>query len=230
MLDRRLKKIEWVFGFLLFLIFSGCQFQSPYPKGQGTLFIRQQICDLSEFKNRFFSLKNNLKGNGFLSYSFQRDLRDPKTYILEFQCSNLKKAVDFIQSSNFLVACVGGAGLGLPVLWAGVGNQQFPIPNQSQGTGGLVVGRYELKGNTFWKKIWDGGKFSDLFGDKREEMLIRLYPFAGNPRQVLVVQEVADILKAQEIMNSREMKNNFQEAGLIPLNFWFGTNLEDGNF
>ncbi len=124
----------------LFWCAQECGPQSSSNKGPGTLFIRQQICDLNDFKTRFFTAQNNLKGRGFLDYRFYRDTNDPKTYILIFDCADLKKAEAFLGSSNFIVACVG-AGMGGQVMWEGEGVSS----GQGSAKGGLVLARLDAK-------------------------------------------------------------------------------------
>src|ERR1700677_4112559 len=120
----------------LFWCALGCGPQSY--NGPGTLFIRQQICDLNDFKTRFFTQPNDLKGHGFSAYRFYRDTRDPKTYFLIFDCADLKRAEAFLQSSNFIVACVG-AGMGGQVMWAG----EAVSPGLAVEKGGLVLARLD---------------------------------------------------------------------------------------
>ena len=188
----------------------------PLPEGTGTLFIRQQICDLGDFKTRFFSPSHNLPAKGFLSYEAYRDTNDPKTYLLVFQCSNLRKALEFIQSSDFLVACVG-AGLGLPLVWAGVEEGTNPGPNPQ--TGGLVVGRYEFMEGVPWPGMGVASGSP-----------VRHYRIAGHPGSVIVAQEVPDILTAADFMDSPGVKKALETAGVKRLDQWQGTFLERGIF
>src|ERR1700692_2181842 len=92
---------RWVCLSLLCVTFSCGRFSSSYPEVPGNLFIRQQICDLNDFKKTFLNPAQNLKAQGFSAFSLHRDLKDPKTYILTLKCDNLKKAVNYIKSSNF---------------------------------------------------------------------------------------------------------------------------------
>jgi hypothetical protein len=129
-------------GFSLCLVWcaQGCVPQSHSINGRGTLFIRQQICDLNDFKTRFFTQPNDLKGRGFLDYRFYRDTNDPKTYILIFDCADMKKAEAFLRSSNFIVACVG-AGTGGQVMWEG----EAVSPGLAAEKGSLVLARLDAK-------------------------------------------------------------------------------------
>jgi hypothetical protein len=209
-------------GFLFLLVLlaaPACRLQNPYPEAPGTLFIRQQICDIDDFKKSFFRPQNNLKGHGFRAYSFSRDPKDPKTYILAFSCADLRKGVAFVRSSNFLTACIG-SGMGLPLMWAGV-QEDRPDPNLARKTGGMVVARYEVKDFEAWTKIWDSQKGTGKTGSGTG-----LYRLDGDPEVVIVTREVSDITQAQAPMDSQALLT----AGVNHQDLWLGTHLEDGTF
>jgi hypothetical protein len=206
------KPFLWLFFLFLLACGASCRLQRPYPEAPGTLFIRQQICDLDDFKKSFFRPQNDLKGHGFLAYRFLRDPKDPKTYILAFQCSNLDKGVRFIQSSNFLTACIG-SGMGLPLLWAGVEVEGRPYTNLAQMSGGMVVARYEVTDYASWKKNWDARTKTGATG---------LYRLPGTPEVVIVAREVSDITQPPPL-DSQVEKTAHRDL-------WLGSNLEERIF
>jgi hypothetical protein len=215
-----MKKLSRWFCILPFILaLSACQVQSSYSNKSGTLFIHQQICDLGDFKKGFFSHQNDLLSHGFQAYSFHRDSRDPKGYILAFQCADLNQAARFIQKSNFYISCVG-AGLGLPEIWSGESVKEHIYRNQTPMTGDIVVVRCEMKDYGVWKKYWDS---QNQPGDS-------LYYSAGHPEVVILAHEVPDITQAQAFLDSQLTPSAMEAAGVIRLDYWIGTNLEEGTF
>jgi len=206
-----MKNFRWFGCLAFFLGAAGCGLQSPYPDAPGTIFIRQQVCDLTDFKIRFFKPENNLKDRGFLAYRFYRDPGDPKTYLMVFECADLKKALEFIQSSNFMVACVG-AGLGSSVMWAG--EEVNPPGNTSLGKDDLVVARYEVKNEGDWKKLGEG----------------RWYRLSNSPRMAIVVREVKDLFQVRYGLESPNLKDKLTADGVIHRDVWLGSYLEAGNW
>jgi hypothetical protein len=202
----------WTYFLFLLLSLPACGLQKSYPQAPGTLFIRQQICDLDDFKKSFFRPQNDLKGHGFQGYRFLRDPKDPKTYILAFQCSNLDQGVRFIQSSNFLTACIG-SGMGLPLMWAGVEVQGRPYTNLAQMSGGMQLARYEVTDDKAWKRNWDSETKAGATG---------LYLLPGNPEAVIVTWEVPDITQTPPL-DSQAEKGAHRDL-------WLGSNLEEGTF
>ena len=198
----------------LFLAAPACRTQNPYPAAPGTLFIRQQICDLGDFKAGFFRPSNALKAHGFRAYRFYRDRHDPKTYLLAFTCANLQEAVGFLQNSNFTFSCVG-AGLGLPLMWAGVPIQGSKDPNWDgyPDLKGFLVTRLDVGDYESWKKGWDA--------EGERGTGIRLYRLESRPHVVIETQEVPDILKVTEPPLSGDA--TYRET-------WLGTYLEGGIF
>jgi hypothetical protein len=209
-----MKKLPcWFYLCFLVLAAPACQFQTTYPDKPGTLFIRQQICDLNDFKRGFFSDKNDLKKHGFLAYRFYRDIKDPKTYLIFLKCENLKQAERFIQNSNFYIACVG-AGLGSSETWAGeeVGDSKGGYPAGNE----MVLLRYELKDLTAWKKTW---------GD---EVKCKLYQLHGYPEVVIAACEMPRAGQHQLFLE--KLKNQMNVDNAIRLDYWIGTFLEEGTF
>ncbi len=194
-----------------------CRAQSNYPDKPGTLFIRQQICDLNDFKKGFFSPKNDLKGRGFLSYGFYRDPGDPKTYIITLTCTDLNRAVTFIQSSNFYVSCVG-AGLGLPVIWAGEDEKVSPYTGIPPKPGAIVVARVEVGNPTFWEKAW-----KDVAG-------YSMYELPERPGVVILSRKMPDMAQARAFVRAQSLKSTMEAEGVTRMDFWVGGRLEEGAF
>ncbi len=202
----------------------GCKPPGPPPSAvQGTIFIRQQVCDIDDFKKAFLK-PGLLKSQGFTAYGISRDLQDPKTYILAFQCSDLEKAVDYIRSSSFHIACVG-AGLGLPLMWAGVDVKLGRgTPAKSTG-GGLVVVRYEFRDYGAWEKSFEADN-RWIFHAGNES----LYRLSGNPDSVIVAYETPDPRAILDQLDSHDFQNAQEASGVIRRETWSGITLEKGTF
>jgi hypothetical protein len=206
----------------LFLVSLSCKSFGPaYPDAPGTIFVRQQICDIDYFKKVFFDPQKNLRAEGFTAYSIHRSLEDPKGYLLVFQCSDLKRAVKYVQSSHFHSICVG-SGLGVPLMWAGVDVVRRKYVNQNPMTGGIVIERNEVKDYDFWKKWFDSA--NGMTGN------YSIHDLKGMPEVVIVAQEVPDVFAARTLMNSDGMRNALEAAGVTKQEIWYGINLEEGVF
>lgn len=233
--NQRAKKVKKLLNWTCFLSLAlagiSCRVQVTYPHDPGTLFIRQQICDLNDFKTGFFKRGNDLKGHGFLAYSFHRDPQDPKTYILSFKCQDLERAVEFIRSSNFYFSCVG-AGLGQPLLWAGLDVVSLPYPKLTPLAGGIAVARYEIRDFEAWKRGWDAeyGGYSDRPKPEGGPQALSFHRLKGKPEAVIVVYEAPDIHKARAFLESGAERNAMETTGVTRRVLWFGTNLEEGIF
>jgi hypothetical protein len=194
----------------LCLILPACRTQSPLPDTPGVLFIRQQICDLADFKTRFFTRANHLPDRGFQAYRIYRDPQNPQFYLLVFTCGDLGKAAGFIPSSNFSLACVG-AGLGAGDLWAGLPEAGSP-PDNVTGREGLALAMIQAEEEGAWKH-------RDGQGAWRSETWYRL---PARPRKVLVARAVVDMNRARDLMEPRDT------PGAARSEVWFGTFLEGG--
>lgn len=196
-------------------------FGPSYPDAPGTIFIRQQICDIDYFKKVFFDPRKNLRAEGFTAYSIHRSLEDPKGYLLVFQCSDLKRAVKYVQSSHFHSICVG-SGLGVPLMWAGVDVVGRKYVNLNPMTGGIVIERNEVKDYDSWKKWFDNTNSST--GD------YSIHDLKGMPEVVIVARAVPDVFAVRTLMDSDQMKNALEATGITKQEIWYGINLEEGTF
>ena len=212
--------------FFIFCLSPACR--APlYPENPGNLFIRQQICDINEFKKSF--LTPALKTNGFLAYSLHRDIKDPKTYILTLKCTDLRKAIKFVQSSGFHTLCVG-SGLGSPVIWAGVDVRERKYENKDKMSGGIVIANNQVKSYEFWKKCFDAEGQHHHADRGYSAGNYSIHHLAGKPDIVLVVHEASEISNAPPFMTSEAMKGIMESSGVTGIEIWYGTNLEEGTF
>ncbi len=217
------------FASLFFLLGIISCARHPSLEAPGNLFIRLQICDLNDFKKNFFNPPDKLKAQGFLAYSIHRDLKDPKTYILALKCSNLKKALDYIQSSNFHTMCVG-AGLVIPVIWAGLDVRGRKYENKLTMPGGIVIARNEVKSYDFWKACFDAEGQHHHADRGYVPSNYSIHHLPGKPEVAIVVHEASNITKAPAFMTSPAMKGVMESTGVTKIDIWYGTNLEEGIF
>jgi len=224
-------RIFFRFFCLSLLCFSAaCKDSRPvYPDAPGNLFIRQQICDIEDFKKTFLTPNQKLKDQGFSAYSLHRDLTDPKTYILTLKCANLKRAVEFIQSSNFHTVCVG-AGLGTPVIWCGTDVRERRYGNPAKVTGGIVIANNQVKSFDFWKTCFDAEGAHHHANRGYEASDYSIHHLSGIPDTVLVVHEASDVTKAPAFMTNPAMKGEMEAMGVTSITIWYGINLEERTF
>jgi hypothetical protein len=186
-----------------------CQWLGPiYPHVPGTIFLRQQVCDIDYVKSQFLlNPQKDLKGRGFIAYSLHRDLVDPKTYLIVLQCKDLKQGVDYVESSGFHAICVG-AGLGVPVLWAGEDIKPRDYTHPRLG-GGIAIVRAQVDSYENWKN-----SIGNL------PSVVSLYRLLGKPDVVLEEVETAGLPTPVVLGGS----------GLIHQDAWYGINLDSGLF
>lgn len=107
-------------------------------------------------------------------------------------------------------------------MWAGVDVVGRTYANRYPMTGGIVIERNEVKDYDFWKKWFDSAN-----GLTRN---YSIHYLKGMPGVVIVAQEVPDVFAARTSMNSDEVKNASEAAGVTKQNVWYGVNLEEGSF
>ncbi|HEY5039464.1 MAG TPA: hypothetical protein VIJ93_10365, partial [bacterium] len=126
-------------------------------------------------------------------------------------------------------ACVG-AGVGLPVIWAGADVRERKYENQPKMTGGIVIANNQVRSYDFWKACFDAEGHHNHAGRDYIPSNYSIHHLAGKPDTVLVVHEASDITKAPVFMTSDAMKGVMEASGVTGIEIWYGINLEEGTF
>ena len=194
----------------------------------GNIFIRQKATDLKSFRETFLGQKENLKVHGFLAYSLHQDLNDPQIFILTLKCSDLDKGVSFIRSPEFMAA-MDKAGARIPMVWYGLDTDGRKYTNQPKMTGGIVIAINQVRDYDFWLKCFKSENHKHE-GRKYKNSNYSIHHLPGNPAVAIVVHEASDVSKAPTFMISDPMNGEMEATGVIGLEIWYGTNVEEGTF
>jgi hypothetical protein len=222
--------VQWLGCLILLMAASaGRASDASYPPVPGNLFIHEKVADLKAFQKAFQDLRQDLRNQGFSAYSLHRDLYDPKSIILTLKCSNLEKAMTFIQSGGFQKP-MEKAGVTNSIVWAGQDAMERQYENRPHITGGIVIANNRVKSYAFWKKCWDAeGKHNhENRGYKNSRYSISY--LGESPGTAIVAHEASDITKAPAFMNSDSMKGITEAAGVVVFKVWYGINLAEEVF
>lgn len=211
------------FGILVTQGASGSSLDSP-----GNIFIRQKAADLKSFRQALLGQKDNLKSHGFSAYSLHRDYKDSKTFILTLKCSDLDKGVSFVRSPEFMAA-MDRAGAKIPVVWYGLDTNERKYNNLVKMNGGIVIARNEVRDYDFWLKCFKSQNHKHE-GRKYKNSDYSVHHLPGNPAVAIVVHEASDVSKAPAFMTSDALNGEMESTGVIGLEIWYGTNIEEGTF
>ena len=197
-------------------------------EGGGVIFVRQAASDLQTYRQAFLGQSRNLKAQGFTAYSLHRDLKAKNTFILTLKCSNLQKGVSFIRSPEF-VSAMDKAGARIPQIWYGLDTQERVYTSQPKMTGGIVIARNEVRDYDFWLKCFRAQNHNHE-GRKYKNSAYSIHHLAGDPAVAIVVHEASDVSKAPQFMTSDHMNGEMESTGVVGLEIWYGTNIEEGTF
>lgn len=194
----------------------------------GTVFVREKATDAKTFRKVFLEQTSNLKSHGFSAYSLHRDLKDKTTFILTLKCSDLDKGVSFVRSPEFMGA-MDKAGTRIPQIWYGLDTQERVYTSQPKMTGGIVIARNEVRDYDFWLKCFRAQNHSHE-GRKYKNSGYSIHHLEGKPAVAIVVHEASDVSKAPKFMTSDHMNGEMESTGVVGLEIWYGTNIEEGVF
>lgn len=192
----------------------------------GNIFIREKATDLKSFRETFLGQKENLKTYGFSAYSLHQDLNDPQVFILTLKCSDLDKGVSFIRSPEFMAA-MDKAGARIPMIWYGLDTDERKYTDQPKMTGGIVIAINQVRDYPFWLKCFKSENHNHP-GRKYKNSNYSIHHLPGDPAVAIVVHEASDVSKAPTFMISDPMNGEMEATGVIGLEIWYGTNIEEG--
>lgn len=216
---------------LVFILFCGVgdkQADAASLDSPGNIFIRQKATDLKTFRETFLGQRENLKAHGFLAYSLHQDLNDPQIFILTLKCSDLDKGVSFVRSPEFMAA-MDKAGARIPMVWYGLDTDERKYSNQPKMTGGIVIAINQVRDYPFWLKCFKSENHNHP-GRKYQNSHYSIHHLPGSPEVAIVVHEASDVSKAPSFMMSDPMNGEMEATGVIGLEIWYGTNIEEGIF
>lgn len=212
--------------FMCFLSWSCCKYSSLGTPGN--IFVRQQASDAKAYRDALLGQAQALKAHGFSAYSLHRDFKDPKTFIVALKCSNLDKGVEFIRSPEF-ASVLDKAGARIPRVWYGLDTQEREYTSQPKMKGGIVIARNEVRDYDFWLKCFRAQNHNHEKRDYKNSGY-SVHHLPGNPAVAIVVHEASDVSKAPQFMTSDHMNGEMESTGVVGLEIWYGTNLEEGVF
>ncbi len=212
-----------------FLVFVGTlQVCASSLNSPGNVFIRQKAGDLKSFQQAFLGQKDRLKANGFSAYSLHQDLNDPKIFILTLKCSDLDRGVSFVRSPEFMSA-MDKAGARIPMVWYGLDTDERKYTNQPKMSGGIVIAINQVRDYDFWLKCFKSESHKHP-NRKYENSNYSIHHLPGSPAVAIVVHEASDVSKAPSFMISDPMNGEMEATGVVGLEIWYGTNIEEGTF
>ena len=134
---------------LFLLVLPACRLPKPLPRnGREPYLSASKSATWRTSRTGSSPLPNGLQGHGFLMLPrLPRHERSQDLPILVFHAPT-SGSPGVYPDSDFLVACVG-AGLGLPLVWAGV-EEGTNRPAHTPKRDGLVVSRYEFMEGVPW--------------------------------------------------------------------------------
>lgn len=213
---------------LLFGVFNIQLATASESNSSGNIFIREKATDLKSFRDVFLGQKDNLKTHGISAYSLHRDLKDSKTFILTLKCSDLEKGVDFVRSQEFMTA-MDKAGARIPMIWYGLDTDERKYTDQPKMTGGIVIAINQVRDYDFWLKCFKSESHNHP-GRKYKNSDYSIHHLPGKPAVAIVVHEASDVSKAPIFMTSDPMNGEMEATGVVGLEIWYGTNIEEGVF
>ncbi len=219
--------LRWGSVLLVCLGVACCYKGFQFPDKAGTVFIRQPIDNMENFKSAFEAQKSHLKTAGFSAYSLHRDMTNPRVLIITLKCLSLRKGLNLIESPEYMSALEKG-GAGIPVVWPGVDVRDRKYINQPPPPGGIVIARNTVRSFDFWMTCF-AAETHHHAGRGYIPGNLSVHRQFGGQDAVIVAHEASDVTKAPAFMDGEEMKGTMEATGVVGVEIWYGINLEEGN-
>jgi heme-degrading monooxygenase HmoA len=181
--------------------------KEPAPASSaGSIFLRMKVADFAKWKTTFDEFEPLRKSNGMLGHTVSRDVKDDKTVLVHFWCSDLAKAQGYMASPELKGAMMKAGVQGPPVVWSTTDVEHV-------GTGGTtaLVVRHPVGDFAKWRGVFDG-----LEAKHREAGFVSwsVHRDARDPSQVVVHLVSASPEKAAAWAQSDTLKSAMANASV----------------
>lgn len=182
--------------------------QTPAPASI-TLLIKQKVASFGKWFPGYEGHDSARVAAGLHNFVVGRGLKDSNLVLVALHVDDTAKAKEFASSPGLMEAMKKAGVIGKPTFYYTI--NKFHDPATDSSTQRAII-NFKVKDYDAWKAVFNS--------DKQERMDAGITDRAINqnlndPQMVSLVMAIADMKKAQDFMNSKELKHRMDSAGVV---------------
>ena len=146
---------------------------------------------------------------GLHNFVVGRGIKDSNTVMVALHVDDTIKAKEFAMSPGLMEAMKKAGVIGKPTFIYVVNRFHDSTTDASTDR---VIANFKVKDYDFWKSVFDGDK-QDRMNAGITDRAIGQY--IGDPHMVSLVMAIADMKKAGDFLNTKELKHRMDSAGVV---------------
>jgi hypothetical protein len=178
--------------------------------------IQHKVANYAKWKPFYDGHDSARRANGLTSYVVARGINDPNMVLIALKMSDLEKAKSMASSQELKDRMKKAGVLGMPTInyIEEVWQDTSTIPQKAR-----VRVTHKVKDWTAWKKEFDDHKQARMDAGLIDRVVGH---DIGDDHMVSLVFAVTDMAKAKAFMNSKDLKDKMEKAGVVgPPNIFF---------
>jgi hypothetical protein len=174
-----------------------------------TMLIIQKVADYDKWFPGYEAHDSARVASGLHNYVIGRGTKDKNTVLVALRMDDTAKAKQFGSSPGLMEAMKKAGVVSKPTIWYSVNKFQDSTTDAS--TERAIV-TFKVKDYDAWKKVFDGDQQDRMnAGMKTRAISVNI----DDPAMVTLVIVTGDMKKAEDFMQTKELKHRMDSAGVV---------------
>ncbi len=173
-----------------------------------TMLIKHRVSNFAKWFPAYESHDSVRLSYGLHDFVVARGIKDSNMVMVALREDDTARAKQFAKDPGLKVAMQKGGVVGTPIFY--YTESKWHDSTTDQSTTRVIIFQ-KVKDWDAWKKAFDGHKQARMDAGLTDRAV---GTFADDPHMVSVVLVVNDMKKAQDFMNSKDLKDKMKEAGV----------------
>lgn len=174
-----------------------------------TILIKQKVANFAKWFPGYEAHDSARVAYGLHNFVVGRGIKDSNMVLVALHVDDTTKAKEFAMSPGLMEAMKKAGVIGKPTFIYVV--NRFHDSTTDASTDRAII-NFKVKDYDFWKGVFEGDK-QDRMNAGITDRAIGQY--IGDPHKVSLVMAIADMKKAGDFMNRKELKHRMDSAGVV---------------
>jgi hypothetical protein len=174
-----------------------------------TMLIKQKVANFAKWFPGYEAHDSMRVASGLHNFVVGRGIKDSNLVLVALHVDDTTKAKEFATSPGLMEAMKKAGVIGKPTIFYSI--NRFHDTTTDQSTERAII-TFKVKDYDAWKKVFDGDK-QDRMNAGITDRAINQY--IDDPNMVSLVMAIADMKKAEDFMQRKELKHRMDSAGVV---------------